>query len=149
VAGLLAWHAVSGALQHPDYLAYGNEIAGNRLEAFVDDSDLDWGQDMKRLGDFLRTEGAGEVTFDPFNGTYLWAGHPFPRILPVNPGHPSPGWNAVSVTLWKTFGDPPWADRWQPQRRIGRSILVGRVPVTQPAAESGSGQGIAFPYPKR
>jgi hypothetical protein len=133
VAALLAWHAVSGALQHPDYLAYGNEIAGNRLEAFVDDSDLDWGQDMKRLGDFLQTAGAAEVAFSPFNRTYAWAGHPFPRLLPVNPNYPSPGWNAVSVTMWKTFGDPAWADRLQPQRRIGRSILLWYVPEARPA----------------
>jgi 4-amino-4-deoxy-L-arabinose transferase-like glycosyltransferase len=135
VGALLAWHAVSGALQHPDYLAYGNEIAGNHLEAFVDDSDLDWGQDMKRLGDFLRTAGAAEVAFSPFNRTYEWAGHPFPRIVPVNPGHPLPGWNAVSVTMWKTFGDPAWPDHMQPQWRIGRSILLWRLPATQPVGE--------------
>jgi hypothetical protein len=134
VAALLGWHVVSGALQHPDYLAYGNEVAGNHLEAFVDDSDLDWGQDMKRLGDFLRAEGVSEVAFSPFNGTYLWSGHPFPRILPVDPAHPSPGWNAVSVTMWKTFRDPAWADRIEPQWRIGRSILLWRLP---PAPQPG------------
>jgi hypothetical protein len=129
VAGLLLWHVASGALQHPDYLAYTNEIAGNRPENFVADSDLDWGQDMKRLADRLRRAGAAEVTFEPFNRTYpSLAGHPFPRVLAVDPARPSPGWNAVSESTWKIFGVPKWADGKQPQERVGRSIFLWHFP---------------------
>jgi hypothetical protein len=124
VAALIVWQVVSGARQHPDYLAYTNEIAGAHPERFVADSDLDWGQDMKRLADFLDQQHADRVTFSPFNRTY-------PMPLPMLPGNtdaPSPGWNAVSVTIWKVFGYPTWADRMPEQRRIGRSILVWYVP---------------------
>jgi hypothetical protein len=41
---LVLWMAISGALSHPDYLAYFNEIAGSEPEKVLVDSDLDWGQ---------------------------------------------------------------------------------------------------------
>ena len=120
VVVLIMWQIVSGDLVHPDYLAYTNEITGGHPERFLADSDLDWGQDMKRLEAFLEHEHATNVTFAPFNRTYRMA-------IPATPGdrdHPSPGWNAVSITIWKVFGYPSWADRIPPQRRIGRSILL-------------------------
>ena len=43
-------------------------------ENFVAESDLDWGQDMHRVGDFLKQAGATEVTFTPYNVTYLQGG---------------------------------------------------------------------------
>ena len=129
LAGLLFWQIASGALQHPDYLAYTNEIAGSRPENFLADSDLDWGQDMKRLAARLHQAGATEVTFEPFNKTYpTLAGDAFPRILPVDTEHPAPGWNAVSVSTWKVFGIPQWANHMTPQERAGRSILLWHVP---------------------
>jgi hypothetical protein len=124
VAALIAWQVASGDLQHPDYLAYTNEIAGAHPERFVADSDLDWGQDMKRLGAFLERAGADRVTFSPFNRTYALP----VAVSPANPDGPSKGWNAVSITGWKVFGFPAWADRMPPPYRIGRSILVWYVP---------------------
>lgn len=122
---LFGWHLVSGATQHPDYLAYTNEIAGRHPERFLADSDLDWGQDMKRLASFLQSQGADRVTFVPFQQTY-----PLPVVVsPGNTGAPSPGWNAVSVTIWKVFGYPAWAGSApEPAARIGRGILVWRAP---------------------
>ncbi len=128
VAVVIPWHVASGALQHPDYLAYTNEIAQSRPERFVADSDLDWGQDMKRLGVWLERAGATHLTFSPFNRTYELAGHPLPPMTPGDSDRPSPGWNAVSVTIWKVFGFPRWADRIAPQHRIGRSILLWYFP---------------------
>jgi Dolichyl-phosphate-mannose-protein mannosyltransferase len=120
---LILWQVASGALAHPDYLAYTNEIAGSHPERFVVDSDLDWGQDMKRLGDFLRQHGAASVAFTPFNRTYALP----VATEPGNPEAPSPGWNAVSVTIWKDWAIPAWADRMPPQYRVGKSILVWYV----------------------
>ncbi|MGO9262042.1 MAG: glycosyltransferase family 39 protein [Bryobacteraceae bacterium] len=127
VAALLAWQIVSGALRHPDYLPYTNELAGSHPEQWISDSDLDWGQDMKRLGDFLARRGVTQLTFAPFNRTYLWAGHALPPLQPGDTDHPSPGWNAVSITIWKVFGYPKWADTAPPPQRIGSSILVWYV----------------------
>jgi hypothetical protein len=123
-AVLVLWQVASGAWAHPDYLAYTNEIAGSHPENFVVDSDLDWGQDMKRLAEFLRRRGAASVTFTPFNRTYALP----VAVEPGNSDEPSPGWNAVSMTIWKDWGFPAWADRMAPQYRVGKSILVWYVP---------------------
>jgi len=130
VALLIAWQIVSGALCHPDYLAYTNEITGSHPENFLADSDLDWGQDMKRLAAFLAEHHAMGVTFVPFNRTYgTLAGDAFPTIDPGDPAHPSPGWNAVSVSIWKIFNTPTWpGSQPHPQARIGRSILLWYFP---------------------
>src|SRR5579871_530430 len=124
----LFWHAASGLWQHPQYLAYTNELAGSHPERWIADSDLDWGQDMKRLNEFLVRAGANRVTFSPFNRTYGLAGGPMPFMTPSESEKPAPGWNAVSITMWKVFGFPAWADRIPPQSRIGRSILVWYFP---------------------
>jgi hypothetical protein len=132
VVALLLWHVASGALQHPGYLSYTNELAGSHPENFLADSDLDWGQDMKRLTAFLSRAHASEVTFVPFNRTYATlAGHPFPTMHPGDPAHPSPGWNAVSVSVWKIFGVPSWP-AGPPQAKIGRSIFLWNLPSDLP-----------------
>jgi len=134
IATLLAWQVISGARQHPDYLAYTNELAGAQPERLLADSDLDWGQDMNRLSDFMARRGVTRLTFTPFNRTYLWAGHALPQLDPGDTDHPNPGWNAVSITLWKVFGFPQWPDRAGEPQRIGKSILVWEI---KPSAVSG------------
>jgi hypothetical protein len=130
---LLGWMAVSGAWNHPDYLAYFNELAGNEPEKILADSDLDWGQDMLRLSARLREAGAPSVTINPFIGAYLHDYHGFPPIQPSDPVSPSPGWNAVSITVWKVarmglMDEHPevqlWPDGVKMQERIGRGTLL-------------------------
>lgn len=122
---LLLWHVASGALQHPDYLPYTNEIAGSHPEDFVADSDLDWGQDMKRLGAFFQRIGVPEITFRPYSITYLeMGGPPLPRMLDSSWDHPSAGWNAVSLSEWKVFNHPGWVNGLKPQARIGRTTWL-------------------------
>ncbi len=105
---LFGWQVVSGALAHPDYLSYTNEITRGRPENFVAESDLDWGQDMHRVGDFLKKAGAAEVTFTPYNVTYTEAGHAFPKVTRSDWYHASPGWNVVSLSGWKVYNHPGW-----------------------------------------
>jgi hypothetical protein len=122
---LLAAHVTSGALQHPDYLAYTNAFWWRHPEAVLADSDVDWGQDMKRLADRLQTLHVDTICFQPFNRGYLMIGAPFPKIRPVPDGDAPPsGWTAVSITIWKLNGGPRWLDHTQPEERIGRSILL-------------------------
>jgi hypothetical protein len=129
---LLLWHVVSSGVAHPDYLAYTNELAGSTPENILADSDLDWAQDMKRLGTYLHGVGAKEVTFMPFSPNYAAADPDFPRILPMDPASPAPGWNAVSISVWKLArfraSGPVWPDREKVQIRIGRGILLWHFP---------------------
>jgi hypothetical protein len=121
VFALFAWQVISGALSHPDYLSYTNEITRGHPENFVAESDLDWGQDMYKVGEFLNRMGATEVSFTPYNVTYLEAGRAFPKCTYSNWYHPAPGWNVVSLGGWKVFNHPGWIGNRQPQFRIGRT----------------------------
>lgn len=137
---LLAWLTVASIRSHPDYLAYFNEIAADHPERFFVDSDLDWGQDMKRLAARMQELGVKDLAFDPFNGAYieeLQAKGQFPAIHPLEPRAPSHGWNAASITtleLWRmgTRGtNPPveiWTDHLPPTERVGKGVWLWYVP---------------------
>jgi hypothetical protein len=55
-AALGLWYAAGTLVQHPHHLAYFNEIAGGSKNGWrlLVDSNLDWGQDLKRLAEWLQ-----------------------------------------------------------------------------------------------
>jgi 4-amino-4-deoxy-L-arabinose transferase-like glycosyltransferase len=129
-AVLVLWLAVSGALQHPDYLAYFNELAGSRTERIVLDSDLDWGQNTIRLQRRLRELGATQVSFSdmnlPAHHLMIWPG--LPQVRNLEGFQPMEGWTAVSPTMWMTrryglsarpLSVPPWWAYYHPVEKVG------------------------------
>jgi hypothetical protein len=131
-AALIAWQLVSGVLAQPDLISYTNEITRNRPEEWVADSDLDWGQDMHRVADFLNRHGARQVSFQPYSFYYLEGGHPFPAHTPGSWYRPEPGWNAVSLSNLKVFRHPGWI-KGPPQYRIGRTHWAWYFPPDSPS----------------
>ena len=141
LALLLVWYAGGSLAAHPDYLPYFNFLAGDRPERIVADSDLDWGQDMKRLARRLREAGAREVTFTPFIRGDLEKMFGFPPIKPADPVEPAPGWNAVSLSMLKVrrlglgLERPdirPWPERIEPGERVGKGVLLYYFPPGRP-----------------
>ena len=143
---LLVALTATSALAHPDYLAYFNGLAGSHPERILVDSDLDWGQDVKRLGRRLRAVGATQVAFTPcLPADFGTLG--LPPLAPSDFLHPSPGWNAMRLTVLelmianKRSKDPGrhfWAEDLKPEEKIGKSILLwyfppGTVPDPSPA----------------
>jgi hypothetical protein len=49
--------AVEGAVAHPDYIAFFNALARGDGSRYLADSNLDWGQDVLRLADYLKKSG--------------------------------------------------------------------------------------------
>ena len=68
LGALIAWQSVTVLRVHPSYLAYFNEIAGGPDGGwrYVTDSNLDWGQDLKRLSEFVEERGISEIHLDYF-----------------------------------------------------------------------------------
>ncbi|MDR3702848.1 MAG: glycosyltransferase family 39 protein [Candidatus Sulfopaludibacter sp.] len=131
------WMAVSSLIGHPDYLAYFNELADSRPENILVDSDLDWGQDVKRLSARLKQVHAKEVAFTSLITADLEGEHGFPHRTAGYPNVPSHGWNAIGKTYWKEYrlglfdthpGVTPWPDRVPEQEQIGKSILLYYFP---------------------
>ncbi|MBZ5610617.1 MAG: glycosyltransferase family 39 protein [Acidobacteriia bacterium] len=138
----LLWLCGTSIAAHPDYLAYFNALAGDHPENIVVDSDLDWGQDIKRLGQRLKELNAPSVAFTP-TITISLASHGFPPHERTAIDAPSAGWNAVQMTQWKLYrmglqmhepGAHSWPDLIKPTERIGKSILLYYVPPQQPVA---------------
>ena len=141
---LFVWYGASSLLSHPDYLPYFNELAGSHPESIVVDSDLDWGQDMKRLATRLREVGAPAVYFLPMDTVAAERGDfekglGFPHVISqINALAPSAGWNAVSLTCLKQrrlglrdrrLDLQPWPDRvLNSGEPIGKSVRLWYFP---------------------
>jgi hypothetical protein len=139
--GALLWLCVSSVAAHPDYLAYFNLLAGDEPERIAVDSDLDWGQDIQRLGKRLQELNASFVTFTPTITSSLVA-HGFPPHQNSDIESPAPGWNAVQLSEWKLYrmglqmhkpNVKVWPSRIKPVERVGKSILLYYIPPRAPA----------------
>jgi hypothetical protein len=66
-AAMLAWAIGSSLMAHPHYLPYFNELAGGADHGieWLDDSNVDWGQDLVLLADFLQASGLDDVEVTP------------------------------------------------------------------------------------
>jgi len=123
---LLTWFLASGAMQHPEYISYMNEIAGDHPEDYLVDSDLDWLQDFDLLATRLKRDHVQQIwsNCDVCGGV---GNLPVVRPIPDGPS-PSPGWTAVSITMWKLRPRYAWIAKIRPTERIGRSLLLYYVP---------------------
>jgi hypothetical protein len=136
-AAAAVWLGGSSLAAHPDYLPYFNLLAGGEPEKILVDSDLDWGQDIKRAARRLREVGAREVAYEGFFLASLEKEHGFPPVHRMGLNRPNPGWNLVSFTDWKEmqFGlihadtkFTPWPDRYPPGERVGKSMMLWYAP---------------------
>lgn len=146
-AGLLLALLVPSAMAHPDYLPYFNLLAGSHPEHVLVDSDLDWGQDLKRLALRLRQMGVRQAAFTPClpvdpNALGL------PPLTPNDFIRPAPGWNVMRVTLLqlmlanKAASHPEltyWPELIPPTQRVGAGLLLWYFPPDRvPATGAGS-----------
>jgi 4-amino-4-deoxy-L-arabinose transferase-like glycosyltransferase len=137
LGGLLLWLVATSALSHPDYLPYFNALAGREPEQILVDSDLDWGQDMKRLTKRLDQLGVRDLAFTQFFPGDVTKEN-LPSLHPFDPTTPSPGWNAASITglkLWqfKQQRDAPksryWPAQIKPTEKVGKGIWLWYFPT--------------------
>jgi hypothetical protein len=139
---LLFWQAISVLKVYPHFLAYANEIVGgpDKVYIYTVDSNLDWGQDLKRLKKWIEENKIEKIYLDYFGGGnpkyYLgekyesWWGQKNPKELPKG------SYLAVSATALqggkglpvKGFDQPTgyylWLERYKPIAKIGYSIFV-------------------------
>jgi hypothetical protein len=133
---------------HPHYLSYFNLIAGGPANGYrvLIDSNVDWGQDLLRLRQWMADADVDEVKLGWFGSAdpaYYTIGHqPLPGIgrdaffrlwwnVPFDPAQPEPGVYAISATsLWETPLQPEekrvyaWFRDREPSARVGYSILI-------------------------
>ena len=142
---LLAWQAASLWTAYPDYLPYFNELADRRPEAVLIDSDLDWGQDLRRLERDLHARRVPSLSF-VFRGNADWLREDLPPFTFLPPHLPTTGWVAVDLLAKMEVaqgGDGyAWLDAYKPIARIGKTIDLYYIPppnVTGQATVPGAG----------
>ncbi|HSN85207.1 MAG TPA: glycosyltransferase family 39 protein, partial [Thermoanaerobaculia bacterium] len=144
-AALLVVYPLSVLLATPDTLSYFNLLAGGRGEAILLDSNLDWGQGLKRVRAYMDREGIDEIGLAYF-------GHVDPALYGIRwhfPDPSRPDLVAVSANFlhgypYATYAEgrivpiPPGAFAWIARSPrvadLGGGIFVHKL-------ESGRGPG--------
>lgn len=140
------WLLLATLWIHPYYLSYFNGLAGgpdNGARLLVD-SNIDWGQDLLRLQQWMADNNVMQVKLGWF-GTAVPAyynlnyepmpGFPLPEFYglwtnpPFSVAHPEPGVYAISASsLWEShWGDKfvyPWFRTREPDDKVGYSIFI-------------------------
>jgi hypothetical protein len=130
MAVLLAALTIESASAQPDNLAYFNLLAGHSPERILADSDLDWGQDLKRLSDRLADLGVKQLAIAYFGTADLEKSH-LPPFRGLGGTDHTTGWIALSVRALAVDcardGGYCWLKQYTPVARVGRSILLFHI----------------------
>ena len=122
-----AWSLLTLARTWPDYLAYFNETVAEPRAVLVD-SDLDWGQDFRRLTLRLAALKVPAVSL-AYLGTADLKREALPPYILLQPGQQASGWIAVSaLAREKARGGFDWLDAYPPRERVGKTIDLYYVP---------------------
>jgi len=128
IALLLVWHAGEALYASPDFIPYFNQSVRGSEEKVLGDSNLDWGQDLYRLKQFMAEQRIDEISLSYFGTTS-------PEVLGIrslsfDANDRPTGWVAASVTNLQGIYKPPleWLAGHKPVAKIGRSIYAYNLP---------------------
>ncbi|HYM00212.1 MAG TPA: hypothetical protein VEZ90_14765, partial [Blastocatellia bacterium] len=148
VPALIVWLIVGAIRIYPDYLAYFNEAAGGPAGGarILADSNVDWGQDLPGLRDYINRENLDSIYLSYFGSAPPTAYgiktfQPLPSYPYNYPGvesnvgklsNPPPGVYAISVTslqgiFFKDRNLYGWFRARTPDAVIGHTIYVYRI----------------------
>ena len=145
LGALILWQAVSVISVYPYFIAYYNELVGGPEKGYLiaADSNLDWGQDLKRLKKWVNENGIQEIYVDVFGGAdarYYFKDQFKPWWGTKNPNEAKSGeYLAVSATFLQQGRAKPvpgfnqdygyyfWLDDQELVTTIGHSIFVYKI----------------------
>jgi Dolichyl-phosphate-mannose-protein mannosyltransferase len=132
---LAAWLVSTPVRFHPDYLAYFNELVGGPRHGieYLDDSNIEWGQHLKRVKRYLDEHRAGPVKLAYFTtGRPEYYGIHAERMQLADLARsPAPGLYIMGAydLIWaRAYYGIDWLERYTLVDTIGYSIYVFNVP---------------------
>ena len=128
LAAALLWQFSTIATAYPDYLAYFNGLAGMHPENILVDSDLDWGQDLRRLSLELARRHVPALSM-AYRGSADLSREHLPPLRLLAPGERATGWVAIDMLALKESGAGyAWLAAYRPLQRVGKSIDLYFIP---------------------
>ena len=129
LGALLLWQVATVVSAYPDYLAYFNAFAGVHPERILVDSDLDWGQDLRRLSLELARRRVPAL-YIAYRGSADLSREHLPPYQLLARGQRATGWIAIDMLALKESGDGyAWLADYQPIQRVGKSIDLYYLPA--------------------
>ena len=124
---LVFWQLSPLWTAYPDYLPYFNEVVPHPERVLVD-SDLDWGQDLRRLE--LRAAQLRIARLSiAYRGTADLKREPLPPYVILAARRPQSGWVAISeLARTRKRAGYAWLDAYQPLERVGTTIDLYYIP---------------------
>jgi predicted membrane-bound dolichyl-phosphate-mannose-protein mannosyltransferase len=121
-----AWYGMSSLRAYPDYLAYFNEGIGKPYEGYryLDDSNVDWGQELVHLKAYLEKENIENPYILPYMcepERYGIAYRPFSYSDFFEAG---PRTLVISTHLMNRMRSLYWLRYLEPDHVVGQSLLV-------------------------
>jgi 4-amino-4-deoxy-L-arabinose transferase-like glycosyltransferase len=124
---ILLWQLSTLWRAYPDYLPYFNETVREPRAVLVD-SDLDWGQDLKRLEIRAAALGIPKLHL-AYLGTADLAREPLPPFEILKPRQAVTGWVAISaLARTRTPNNYAWLNAFRPLERVGHTIDLYYIP---------------------
>lgn len=133
VAGvLIGWYVLSSLSVFPHYLSYCNELVGGAENGYTwfADSNYDWGQDLKGLGEYMRQNQIPTIKLAYF-GTAIpeYYGINYTKLAEPDGCRPTTGLIAMSATTLqgvyaKNQNCYDWLKQYEPIDKIGYSIFI-------------------------
>lgn len=141
---LILWIILIPFFAYPSYTSYFNETIGGSQNGYkyVTDSNVDWGQDLKRLKIFVDEN----PDIDKIRVDYFGGGNPqyyladkyiswWDEKRPVEAGWYAISVNSLQTSIYDKVNKTPannyaWTEKLQPITMIGASIMIYYVPET-------------------
>jgi hypothetical protein len=131
LAGLVGWQVSTWWSANPDYFPYFNEAVSHPQEVLID-SDLDWGQDLRRLERRLAQLKIARVSL-AYRGTADLSRESLPTVDILPPRRVVDGWIAISALAREHDRNGyAWLDAYRPVERVGKTIDLYFIPQTPP-----------------
>jgi hypothetical protein len=142
IAGMVLWLVLGTALIYPYALTFFNELVGGPGGGYrwLVDSNLDWGQNLWGLRDWMQAEGVERVYYSHFSPgqpeTYSVTADwlpPDPRAVPFAPFDPAPGVYAIGATTLQGVYTPDvntyaYFRARSPDTVLDQALFLFRVP---------------------
>ncbi|MEA3453080.1 MAG: glycosyltransferase family 39 protein [Patescibacteria group bacterium] len=139
LGALMLWYIIASVIAFPHYISYYNELVGGSGNGYkyAVDSNYDWGQDLKRLAQFVEENNIEKINVSYFGGdnTSYRLGDNLAQAWVDEDEAKNKGWIAISATLLQERRAIPapgydrdatslaWLNNYEPIR-IGNSIFV-------------------------